>query len=115
MSKRAVIITTVWVVLCFPGLIFAETAPTDRLGGIASVVTKNVGSIPSVIYFTQKEEKKPPGNVPVDETVKAGEDAMKPETVLKDKTAPKPTKELKPFIPSEKVPADQGVDFPYDI
>ena len=24
-------------------------------------------------------------------------------------------KQLKPFVPSEKIPADQGVDFPYDI
>jgi len=24
-------------------------------------------------------------------------------------------KQLKPFVPSEEIPADQGVDFPYDI
>jgi len=40
---------------------------------------------------------------------------MKPKSVSKDKNTLKKIKQLKPFIPSEKVPADQGVDFPYDI
>ena len=102
--------------LCFPGLIFSRTAHTARLDGIVSVVIKNVGSThPSVIYFAQKEEKKTPDNGIVDETVKADEDVMKPKSVSNDKKAQKKIKQLKPFIQSEKVPADQGVDFPYDI
>jgi hypothetical protein len=115
MSKWCIIIiTSLW--LCFPGLTFAETAPADFPDGIIGLTIKNVGSThPSVIYFAQKEEKKTPGNVIVDDTVKADEDAIKPETVSKDKNAPKKSKQLKPFIPSETVPADQGVDFPYDI
>jgi len=115
MSNRyIIIITSLW--LCFPGLTFAETAPTDLSDGIIGLIIENVGPThPSGIYFAQKEEKKTPGNVTVDDTVKADEDAMKPETVSKDKNAPKKSKQLKPFIPSEKIPADQGVDFPYDI
>ncbi|MFC1813145.1 hypothetical protein ACFL03_10695 [Thermodesulfobacteriota bacterium] len=80
------------------------------------MIIKNTGPThPSIIYFSQKEEKKTSDNGIVDETVNADEDAIKPETVSKDKNAPKKSKQLKPFIPSEKVPADQGVDFPYDI
>lgn len=34
---------------------------------------------------------------------------------LPEKKAPENQKQLKPFVPSEEIPADQGVDFPYDI
>jgi hypothetical protein len=111
---HVIIIVSLW--LCFPGLTFAEAAPTNRSDDILSVIIKNTGSThPSVIYFSQKEEKKTPDNGIVDETVKVDEDAIKPKTVSKDKNAPKKSKQLKPFVPSETVPADQGVDFPYDI
>jgi len=115
MSKwYIIIIASLW--LCVPGLSFAEAAPTDRSQGIIGGVTRNAASThPSVIYFAQKEEKKTSGNVIVDETVKTDEDVMKPKSVSKDKNTLKKIKQLKPFIPSEKVPADQGVDFPYDI
>ena len=90
--------------------------PTDLSGDIVGLIIKNVGSThPSGIYFAQKEEKKTPGNVIVNDIVNADDDAIKSETVSKDKNAQKKSKQLKPFIPSEKVPADMGVDFPYDI
>ena len=51
------------------------------------------------------------------EKPKSESDAKDSETADKDEkksseTAPKP---LKPFVPSEKIPGDQAVDFPADI
>ncbi len=36
-------------------------------------------------------------------------------TFKKEKEDPRKKKQLKSFVPSETIPADQGVDFPYDI
>ena len=115
MSKWHIIIVIV-LGLCFPGLAFSEKSPTGRLDGIINLVIHNVESTePLVNYLAQKEEKKTLDDATVDKTVKADKDAMKPEPASKDKSATKKSKQLKPFIPSEKVPADQEVDFPYDI
>ena len=90
--------------------------PEDRLQGIIDVVKKSVGPAdPSGILFAQKGENKTPDTVAADDILKAGKDAAQPATVSKEKNVPTKPKELKPFIPSERVPADQGVDFPYDI
>jgi hypothetical protein len=113
-KRHAIIIIS--MCLCFSGLTFAGTAPADRSKGNINVIEKSPGSVcPSGTYFAQKEEKETPGTLAADDIVKAGEDAIQPSTVPKDKNVPTKPRELKPFTPSERVPADQGVDFPYDI
>ena len=46
---------------------------------------------------------------------KADTDAAEPEKNITDTAPPKNAEPLNPFVPSETIPADQGVDFPYDI
>ena len=48
-------------------------------------------------------------------TGKADKKETKGETSNKEQDDPRKIEQLKSFVPSEKIPADQGVDFPYDI
>jgi hypothetical protein len=66
-------------------------------------------------YFVQNDPNKPSDNVSTDDDSKTHKDTNKPKALTPEKTAPKKTKPLKPFVPSETIPVDQGVDFPYDI
>lgn len=69
----------------------------------------------SFVNIAQNDKKKTSDGVTVDGTKKIDENETKPKPLIKDKNAPKNTKQIKPFEPSETIPADQGVDFPYDI
>ena len=66
-------------------------------------------------FFAQNDKRKTSDDVRGHGIEKADEDATQPEASTKKKNAQIKTKQLKPFIPSETIPADQGVDFPYDI
>jgi hypothetical protein len=63
-----------------------------------------------ILRFTQNDTNKS-----AESTVKNNEKETKGKTSNKEKDDPQKRKQLKPFVPSETIPADQGVDFPYDI
>jgi hypothetical protein len=109
-----IIIVSLW--LYFPEVAGARrelTRSPDDVTGQAALNTEPAQQ--AEIFFAQNEKKKTTDSVPADDTVKTDEDATKGKTGEKAKKAPEGTKKLKPFVPSEKIPADQGVDFPYDI
>jgi hypothetical protein len=60
-----------------------------------------------VVQYETKEREESTG--------KNDEKETKGKTFNKEKDDPRTRKQLKPFVPSETIPADQGVDFPYDI
>ena len=92
------------------GGIWAGTVPTEFL--YESNLTFRPHSIST--YFAQNDPKKPPDNASGDDARKTHKDTNKPETLTQEKDVPKKTKQVKPFVPSETIPADQGVDLPYD-
>ena len=49
------------------------------------------------------------------ESSKPGDDTQESESAEDDKTKTTKSKPLKPFVPSEKIPGEQAVDFPVDI
>ena len=65
--------------------------------------------------FVQNGKKKASDGIKDNGIEKTDEDVTLPETSTTEKNVQKKTKQLKPFTPSETIPADQGVDFPYDI
>ena len=65
--------------------------------------------------FVQNDKKKTLEGVTGNGIEKADEDTTQPETLTQDKNAKEKAKQLKPFTPTETIPADQAVDFPYDI
>jgi hypothetical protein len=86
------------------------------LKGLNGLLIQHVESIHHTgIYFAQNDPKKPSNAVTAEDLSKAKEKETPAKSRTKDKNAPKSPKQIKPFIPSEKIPADQGVDFPYDI
>ena len=66
-------------------------------------------------YFAQNNQKNPPDNASVDDASKIRKDTSRPTTLTQEKKSFEKTKPVKPFVPSETIPADQEVDFPYDI
>ena len=105
------LITMVLLSPCLFGGIWAETRPTEFL------YESNIpfGNYSKSTYFAQNDPKKPSDNVSTDEASKIRKDSNKPETLTPENNIPEKTKPVKPFVPSETIPADQGVDFPYDI
>ena len=93
------------------GGIWAGTVPTEFL--YESNLTFRQYSIST--YFAQNDPKKPPDSISTDDADKTQKNVNKPERSTKKKGVGEKTKPVKPFVPSEKIPADQGVDFPYDI
>ncbi len=115
MSNRyLIIIVAFW--LCFP-VVPCKGAGSEKFSDdfIGLPVQNVISTQDPQVSFAKKEETKTSGNTADNSAVKADEDGTEPQTSTKDKKAPKNTKPLKPFVPSETVPADQGVDFPYDI
>ena len=109
-------IIIVYLALCFPKVTCAGTEPATSLDGLNGPLVQPVESTQhSGIYFAQNDPKKTSDTVTAHETLKSDENATPPETLTKEKNSEKKTKKLKPFVPSETIPADQGVDFPYDI
>ena len=109
-----IIIVSFW--LYFPEVTGAGTELTRSTDDVTGQTAQNTEPAQQAeIFFAQNEKKKTTDSVTADDTVKTDEDATKGESKKKAKKAPESTKKLKPFVPSEKIPADQGVDFPYDI
>jgi len=96
---------------CLSGVIWAGTAPT----GFLYESNLPLGQHSGPTYFAQNDPKKPSDNVSTDDASKTQKDTNKPRTLTQEKAVPKKTKPMKPFVPSETIPVDQGVDFPYDI
>ena len=96
---------------CIPDISCAGTGPAADLVVLKGHSAQNGESAQRAkIFFVQnttKERSESPG--------KTDEDDTKGKTSGKEKDDTRKTKELKPFVPSERIPADQGVDFPYDI
>jgi hypothetical protein len=110
------IIIIVCLGVCVPKMTGAGTEPARSLNGLNGSLIQLVESTAYAgIYFAQNDPKKTSNTVTADDLSKAEEKTTQSETLTKDKNAKKKPKQMKPFVPSEKIPADQGVDFPYDI
>lgn len=96
---------------CLFGATWAGTVPAGFLYELNVPLGQHLGST----YFVQNDPKKPSNNVSTDNASKTNENTNKPKTLTQEKNVPKKTKPMKPFVPSETIPVDQGVDFPYDI
>ncbi len=109
-----IIIASLW--LCVPKMTGAETALMRSLDALNPPVVKNVESTQEPgTFFAQNDKKKTSDGATGSDIEKADENATQPEASTKEKNAKKKAEQLKPFSPSETIPADQGVDFPYDI
>jgi len=109
-----IIIASLW--LCVPKMTCAGTVSMRPLDTLNSPVVLNVESTRDPGKdFVQNDKKKISEGISGNGIEKADDDTTQPETLIQDKNAKKKTKQLKPFTPSETIPADQGVDFPYDI
>ena len=96
---------------CLTGVTWAGTVPAGFLYDLNVPLGQYLGST----YFAQNDSKKPSDNVSTDDASKTHKDTNKPKTLTPEKNVSKKIKPVKPFVPSETIPADQGVDFPYDI
>lgn len=95
--------------MLFPVKTYLETVPERHF-------TQDDGSTHrSDMYSAQNNEKETTGGNAAGDTARDGEDASGTEAGTDEKKAPEKAKQIKPFVPSEKIPADQGVDFPCDI
>jgi hypothetical protein len=101
----------VLLVTCLFGTAWAGTASTGFLYDLNVLSEQYSGST----YFAQNSQKNPPDNASADDASKTRKDTNKPKTSTQEKTVPEKTKPVKPFVPSETIPVDQGVDLPYDI
>jgi hypothetical protein len=110
MEKRVLIIIAL-LGTCLSGAIWAGTAPT----GFLYESNLFLGQHSGITYFAQNDPKKPSDDVSTEDASKTQKDTHKPRTLIQEKDVPKKTKPMKPFVPSETIPVDQGVDFPYDI
>jgi hypothetical protein len=109
-----IIIVALWLNFAKP--LGANTRPGIAPDGVTGAFTGYAASTQRKrICFVKNDEKKPSDNAAADGTEKTGEGTFKPKAPTKKKPIKKTKKQLKPFVPSETVPADQGVDFPYDI
>ena len=88
----------------------AATLPCGVLASNDSPESTRIGSRAPVFLARQ--------DAAVDATDAAGKDSSpeaQSESETDSKTTPAESDRLKEFTPSEKIEADQGVDFPYDI
>jgi UPF0716 family protein affecting phage T7 exclusion len=109
-----IIIASLWLI--FPKVICAETALTGFLDASTRTVIQHVEStLDAEIIFAQNNKNQASDGVRGHGIETADEDATQPKTLTQEKNAPEKAGQLKPFTPTETIPADQGVDFPYDI
>ena len=102
--------------LCFQAVAVAGNEPLGPL--VESTIKRFQDEVPIQItgrYLSQNENRDISGERNDGRNEKVDNDTTQTDTPEKEKNAPKKTEPLKPFVPSEKIPADQGVDFPYDI
>ena len=111
------IIIMVCLTVCVPQMTGAGTETSSSLKGLNGTLIQNQEPTQhSGIYFAQNGPKKRSNTATNNDDFPKAEEKTNPsEPLTKDKNAQKSTKQIKPFVPSEKIPADQGVDFPYDI
>lgn len=110
MKKRhGYILAALWLIAVKP--LFAEigsdrppVSVADPPGDVA------VAARQKPVQLAQNGQSPPSDLSAAERTGKAVKSADKPEA--SKQTEPQ---KMKPFVPSETVPADQGVDFPYDI
>lgn len=103
--------TIVLLVTCLIGTKWTGTVPTGFLHELNVTPGQYLGSA----YYVQNNQKKPSDSTSLDDALKSHKDTAKSKTLAPEKNGPVKTKPVKPFVPSEKIPVDQGVDFPYDI
>ena len=110
------IIIIVCLGVCIPKMTCAGTEPARSLKELNGPLIQNV-KLPAhaEIYVAQNDPQKTSNTVTADDLSKAEGKTTQSKTLTKEKNVRKNTKQLKPFVPSETIPADQGVDFPYDI
>lgn len=110
------IIIMVCCTLCVPKMTGAGTEPARSLKGLNGSLIQHAESIYHTgIYFAQNDPKKPSNADTAEDLSKTKEKETPSKPRTKHKSAQERPKQIKPFVPSEKIPADQGVDFPYDI
>ena len=110
------IIIMVCLGVCASQMTGAGTEPARFLKGLNGPLIQHVESTQHAgKYFAQNDPEKPSDTVTADDFSKGKKKITPSEPPEKDKNTQKSTKQMKPFVPSEKIPADQGVDFPYDI
>jgi hypothetical protein len=108
------IIASLW--LCLPDVTCWGAGPSVSPHGLKELQAQNVESGENRgTFFSQKDNKRRADDVTEGGSVKDDEKAIKREPLKRGKNARDVSKGLKPFVPSETIPADQGVDFPYDI
>ena len=108
------IIASLW--LCVPEVTCWGAGPAVSRHGLKGLRPQNVESGEDRgTFFSQNDKTRTSENVTEGGTVKTDEEATRREPVKREGNAGKASKELTPFVPSETIPADQGVDFPYDI
>jgi hypothetical protein len=99
----------IWV--CIPGMSYPGIGPAGDRDGVKGTFAEYGESAQGTkIYFVQNDTKKS-----AESTGRNDEKETKDKPLNKEKDDPQKRKQLKPFVPSETIPADQGVDFPYDI
>jgi hypothetical protein len=114
-NKYIVIIASFWLFFFPKGTCVANDTKRS-LVGLNGLHVQNVETAyESFVNIVQNDKKKTSNGVTIDDAKKIDENETKPKTLIIDKNAQKNTKQIKPFEPSETIPADQGVDFPYDI
>jgi hypothetical protein len=101
-----IIFVFLWI--CIPDVSCAGTGPAGGLKGPFKQKGESAHRVK--ILIVQNNTKKSS-----DSTRKDDETGTKGETFKKEKDDTRKRKQLEPFVPSETIPADQGVDFPYDI
>jgi hypothetical protein len=89
---------------------------SSALKALNGTLIQNQESTPHTeTYFSQNDPKKTPNTSTAEDLSKTKNKETPSKTLKKDKNDQERAKQITPFVPSEKIPADQGVDFPYDI
>ncbi len=105
----SMIFVFIWV--CIPVMSYPGIGPAgDRDGGKGAFGQHGKSAQGESIFFVQYDIKES-----TESTGKNDEKETKGKTFNKEKDDPQKREQLKPFVPSETIPADLGVDFPYDI
>jgi hypothetical protein len=102
--------------MLFPGKTFSGSVPAGSLDVPARHIIQNASSAYSPgIYSAPDDKKMTSGDNAAGDGEKVRGKASGTEVETHEEKAPEKVKQRTPFVPSEKIPADQGVDFPYDI
>jgi hypothetical protein len=92
----------------------AGVALTELNGNVPFVQHEEPGEHAGVL-FVQNDKRGGSDKESDDSAEKTDEETVTGVKSKREKSNGKSAKQIKPFVPSEKIPADQEVDFPYDI